>query len=219
MLRGAIFDMDGTILDSMSIWSACGDECLKSLGIDTGGELQRSVHGIEIAGVAKLALEQYDLKVSHDELVELMWQCIDDGYGRKAMLKDGVEELLSRLYISGIPMVLATATDRKYVDLALNRLDIEKYFCDILTCKEIGMGKDNPRIFDMAHSALGTEKHETYIFEDSLHAIVTAKNNGFYVVGVQDEYSSADEPRIRALSDYYLKNFSDWPTVLAPILA
>ena len=146
MLRGAIFDMDGTILESMGIWRNCGDRTLKSLGIDTDGELARLSQGMTIDGVAKLATENYSTGIGYDKLVELMWENIYDGYANEATLKPGVMEIFEKFDSHGIRMSLATATDRKYLTPVIERLGIAKYFCSIFTCKEVGADKYQPTI-------------------------------------------------------------------------
>ena len=107
-------------------------------------------------------------------------------------------------------MCIATATDRYLVEKTLRINNIDKYFCDIFTCTEVGAGKENPLIFEKALECLGTDKSNTLIFEDALHAIKTAKKAGFKVVAVYDFFSESDTFEIINISDIYMKSLDEW---------
>ena len=106
-------------------------------------------------------------------------------------------------------MCVATATDRYLAEAALKRLDMFQYFRFILTCTEVGHNKNEPVIFEKACSGLQVPKERVIIFEESLHAIQTAKNAGFYTVAIQEDSVSADEPKIKQLADQFVHNFAE----------
>lgn len=107
-------------------------------------------------------------------------------------------------------MVVATSTDRMHAEAALKRAGIEEYFDRVFTCSEVGAGKSNPEIFEQAGRQLGTRKSTTWVFEDALYAIKTAKAAGFPTVGLYDETSRKDQKEIRAMADRYLHSAQEF---------
>ena len=103
-------------------------------------------------------------------------------------------------------MCIATATDRYQIEAALSRCGMADYFEEIFTCSEVGHGKDEPHIFRKAMEHFAADRGNTVIFEDALHAIQTAKADGFVVVAVCDN-SEKRQNEIRELADYYIENF------------
>ena len=105
-------------------------------------------------------------------------------------------------------MCVATVTDRYLVEETLERLGVRHYFSEIFTCAEVGFGKDKPVIYQKALEHLGTEKSDTYVFEDMLFALNTAKTDGFHTVGVYDRHE-VHQDELKELSDYYVLDFTD----------
>ena len=107
-------------------------------------------------------------------------------------------------------MCIATASPSEWAQTVLKRLNIDHYFSVILSCYDLKTSKSEPMIYDLAFDILGTDKNTTYIFEDSVNCIRTAKAAGYRVVGVKDEMSLHDEEEIKKLSDVYIKDFDDF---------
>ena len=103
-------------------------------------------------------------------------------------------------------MCIATVTDKYLVEAALTRLKVRQYFGEIITTAEVGCGKNKPTIYRTALAYLGTEKHETLVFEDVLHALRTAKNDGFPVAAVYDKHELR-QTEMKENSDYYITNY------------
>ena len=123
-------------------------------------------------------------------------------------LKPGVEQVIKSLASKDIPMIIATSSDSACVTAGLKRLGVWSYFKGILTCSDIGKGKTEPDIYLAAAKNIGSKPSETIVFEDALHAIVTAKNAGFITVGIYDSYNQ-DEEKIRKVADFYYKNWDE----------
>lgn len=121
--------------------------------------------------------------------------------------KSGVPEFLRFLKEKGVRTCVATATDRVCVAQTLERLGLLQYFDEILTCSEVGFGKDHPDIFEIAMAHLRGNKENTVIFEDSLYAIDTAKRAGFTVCATPDASAKHNEEKIIKLSDWFVENF------------
>ncbi|MEG1930057.1 MAG: HAD family phosphatase [Anaerovorax sp.] len=211
-VKGAIFDLDGTLLDSMFIWDTIGEDYLIHRDITPEKGLNEKFKTMSIVQAADYYRQTYGLTDTIEEIVNGVNEMIDHFYAQVVSLKSGVSELLEQLRADGVKLCVATATDRYMVEAALKRNGILDCFSSILTCTEVGFGKDSPIIFEKALKELGTKKSETLVFEDALHAIETAKNAGFSVAGVYDHWSKSQQNEIKSICDYYITSFKDWHT-------
>ena len=206
MIKGAIFDLDGTLLDSMSIWDTIGEDYLRSLGIEPRENLAETFKTFTLEESAEYYRTHYDVTLSVAEIVDGVNGMIEDFYRNIVPLKKGVAEFLEKLSGDGVKMCIATVTDKYLVEATLKRLEIRGYFSEIFTTAEVGCGKNKPTIYRTALDHLGTPKSETVVFEDTLHALMTAKNDGFPVAAVYDEHESR-QTEMKANGDYYITNF------------
>ena len=206
MIKGAIFDLDGTLLDSMFIWDNIGEIYLRSLGIEPRENLAETFKTFTLEESAEYYRTHYGVTLSVAEIVDGVNGMIEDLYRNTVPLKKGVAEFLARLSNDGVRMCVATVTDKYLVEAALTRLNVRGYFGEIFTTAEVGCGKSNPKIYRTALAYLGTEKRETLVFEDVLHALMTAKNDGFPVASVYDEHESK-QMEMKANGDYYIADF------------
>lgn len=185
-IRGAIFDMDGTLTDSMHVWKTVGSEFLKSIGKTPGDDVDRRFTSMSVYEAVDFMQKEYGVEGSRDEITDAINKSVEKRYLEEVPLKEGVVELLGELESLGVRMCVATATDEYMADAALTRLGIRRYFGKILTSRSVGAGKEKPDIFLAAAEFLGTKPNETAVFEDSYVAATTAKNTGFKVIGLYD---------------------------------
>lgn len=207
-IAGAIFDMDGTLLDSMPVWDHVGIDYLTGLGIRARPDLPEKILTMSMHQAAAYFRSDYGVPFSEEEIIEGINAQIAAFYQDTAPAKDGAVDFLRALQQRGIKMCVATATDRPLAEAALRRTGLIDAFSYILTCTEVKAGKDRPDIFLEAQKRLGTPRERTLVFEDALYAIQTAKQAGFPVAAVYDESSRADQEQIRAIADYYLPSLS-----------
>lgn len=208
MLRGAIFDMDGTLLDSMSVWDNVGENYLRSIGYEPRENFAETIKDLSLYQASCYCKSEYGIKLSFDEIMDGVNAMVEGFYRYEAKLKQGADEFLRRLRESGVKMCIATATDKHLAEAALARCGITSCFCDILTCNSVGHGKDEPIIYRLALESLGTKKSETIVFEDALYALKTAHDDGFITAAVFDEHERAQD-ELKMLSDFYIKNFKE----------
>ena len=209
MIKGAIFDLDGTLIDSMFIWDTIGEDYLKSFGIEPKENLAEVFKTFTLEQAAEYYRNHYNIKLSVKEIVEGINDMVAEIYRTKVVLKPGISDFLKRLQTAGVKMCVATVTDRPVVEDVLKRLNIYEYFSEIFTCAEVGYNKETPEIYRQALNHLRTPKAETIVFEDALHAINTAKDDGFKVAAVYDSHEPRQE-KIKEISDYYIADFGSF---------
>ena len=208
MLKGAIFDFDGTLVDSMFIWDTIGEDYLRSLGKEPHEDLKETFMTLTLEEAAEYYRTHYGVTLSVKEIVDGVNAMVEGIYRTRVTLKHGVADYLRLLKENGARMCIATVTDRYLVEETLDRLGILQYFSEIFTCAEVGYGKDKPIIYRKALEHLDTAKNETYVFEDSLFALKTAKADGFTTVGVYDRHENRQD-NLKNLADYYIVDFAD----------
>lgn len=217
MIKGAIFDLDGTVLDSMQVWDKAGEMFLKSMGIEAEPGLSKIMFSMSMTEGAEFLKDRYRLDMDIPAIMAGINRTIEDFYSYQVPLKEGVEQFLKDMKQAGIKMVAATSSDRQVVERALKRLNVMNYFDRIFTCTEIGAGKVKPDIYLAAARYMGTLPKETVVFEDALYAIRTAKKAGFMTVGVYDASSMEDREEIKAICDIYLNKWDDFYSLLERI--
>ena len=206
-IRGAIFDVDGTLLDSMFIWDTIGEAYLRSIGYQPKENLNETFKNMSLHQAARYYQTEYGVTQSIDEIMDGVNAMLERYYRFEVPLKPGVAELLERLRQDGVRLCIATATDRHLVEAALDRCGVLSCFGEIFTCNEVGHGKDEPDIFEAALRFLGTRREETLVFDDALYAVRTAKEAGFPVAAVYDSHERS-QAEVRARSDLYLEDLT-----------
>ena len=207
MIRGAIFDVDGTLLDSMYVWETVGERYLRSLGIEPRENLWEVFRTFTLEQSARYYIDHYGVTLSQEEIMDGVNMLIEKLYFEEVQPRPGVPEFLKALSEHRIPMVIATATDRYLVEAALRRCGLLPYFDEILTCQEYG-SKRSPGIYEAAQAVLDTPRDGTWVVEDAFHAAATAAQAGFPVLGIQDP-SETHQQELKALSNIYLTSFTE----------
>ena len=208
-IKGAIFDLDGTILDSMRMWRYVGNDYLFSIGIEPSETLHEELRHMYLWDACDFICENYDTNRPLEQVFSEISAYIADFYQTKAKLKEGSAEYLEKLKKEGVRICLATATERTLLSPALKRCGIFDYFEEIFTCYELKTRKTEPHIYNTAHKFLGTPIENTYVFEDVFTAAQTAKNAGFKVVGVYDSMEYLKEKELKEISDVYVNSFKE----------
>lgn len=207
MLKGAIFDFDGTLFDSMFIWDTAGEVYLRSIGIEPKEDLQTVLKPMSLIQSATYIREKYGVSLTVEEIMNGINHTVEEFYFHKVQPKEYVVAFLEQMKEQGVRMCIATATDRYQVEAALKRCGMDSFFSEIFTCTDVGHGKDEPVIFQKAMEYLGTTKENTVVFEDAYHAAKTAKTDGFIVVAVFDSHERK-QAELHSISDCFIENFT-----------
>ena len=205
--RFAIFDMDGTLIDSMGFWRNLASEYLCSKGItQVPDEILRKIKPMTMSESAALFQEVFGL--SGDVEAE-MNDMMDEHYRNDIPLKDGVRDYLEMLNEQGVRMCVASATAEQLMESCLSRLGIRDYFAFLLSCETVGAGKNSPLVYHESAKRLQASPAEIAVYEDALYAVQTAKNAGYYVIGVYDEGAAKNWEAVTKIVDEVIKNWEE----------
>ena len=207
--RFAIFDMDGTLVDSMQYWDHVCCDFIRELNIYEEG-LMETVNPMTLAQMIDYLNGRFHLELSVSETIARMRELMRVHYENDVTVKPGVIRFLDQLQAEGVPMCVASTTPTNLVELCLDRLDLRKYFSFAVSAETVGKGKTEPDIYLYAADRLGGTPEETMVFEDAMKAGQTAKRAGFSVTAVYDETSCSEWETFKTFADCIVE---DWQTV------
>ena len=206
--RAVLFDLDGTLVDSMWIWTEIDIEYLSRFGKPFSKELQKDIEGMSFTETAIYFRERFSLPDSIEQ-IKADWIAMSiDKYAHEVPLKPYAGEFLKLLKQKGIRTGVATSNYREMVDACVSHLAIGPYLDVICTACEVERGKPYPDIYLYAADRLQTRAADCLVFEDIPAGIKAGKAAGMTVVAVDDAFSREDEPGKRALSDYFIRDYS-----------
>ncbi len=207
MIKSIIFDLDGTLIDSMKIWYRIDRQFLIENGIENPPrEISERMKKLTIDESSELFISEFNLDCTKEYVIKRIEELVRSEYEEKIPLKPYAVEILDFLDRRNVPYCIATATYKSLATAVLRRCGIADRFAFMLTDEDYPRGKNFPDIFMGACERFGTQPVETLIVEDSLHSIETAKNAGFTVAAVYDESAEQDIEHIKLLADYYFNS-------------
>ncbi|MBQ1313231.1 MAG: HAD family phosphatase [Eubacteriales bacterium] len=208
-IRGAIFDMDGTLTESMHLWIEIGRRYLEGLGYTVSPEQNREMTKMLLEPMALYMQDQFGLTKSQSQIVDEINKIVEPDYFETVVVKPTVVESLEAMQERGIRMCVATATDRHLTEACLKRNGIDRFFSAVFTCGEEHCNKRTSLLYDKARAHLGTSPEETYIFEDTYVSILGAKQSGCRVVALEDRWSEKKRELIKEAADVYVERMGD----------
>lgn len=211
----AIFDLDGTLTDSMYVWDRLPEELVRQFGGDPAPGLSHTLRSMSSPQAAEYLIRTYRLSATPQQLMDAMEALADREYRERVPLKPGVRPLLERLHQLGVPCAVATASQVHQARQALERLGVWSCFSFALSATQYGP-KTRPDLYLEAAWQLDAAPERTLVLEDALHAARTAAQAGFQVAGVYDAFSAEDEPALRTVCRWYVRRL-DEPDFLAQL--
>lgn len=206
-IKAAIFDLDGTLINSMSLWDQIDIDYLTSKNIPVPSDLNDEISHLSFNQVAVYFKERFKLEDSLDDIKNTWNTMAYNHYSSDITLKDGVVEFLDFLKKSNIKIGLATSNSTELLEASLKFNKIYDYFDAITITDEVSIGKHEPDVYLLAAKKLNVKPEECIVFEDILPAVKGAKKAGMKVIAVEDECSVLDKDEIIKISDGFINDF------------
>lgn len=208
-IEAAIFDMDGTLIDSMWVWLSINQKYLAKRNLTVPGDLKENIEHLTFTESAQYFKERFNIDDSIEEIIEEWNSMAFYSYTHKVVLKPGVMEYLTLLKTQKIKIGLATSNFPPLVEIALKQNNIFHFFDVITTTDEVARDKNFPDIYLLTAEKLKVAPDRCIVFEDILPAVKGAKLAGMKVVGVQDEYSLDQKEEIMRITDFYIEKYEE----------
>ncbi len=213
MLQGIeaiIFDIDGTLIDSMWIWENIDDLFLEKYGLTQPEGFHEGMEGMSYSETAQYFLDLFpSLPHTREELEQEWYDMAYEIYTTQMELKKGAYEFITEMHAKGIKFGIATSNHRELAEGMLEHNGVMKYIDSVWTSGEAGAGKPNPAVYLNVAKDLGVEPSKCLVFEDVPMGILAGKNAGMKVCAVDDRFSRPQEDKKRELADYYIQDYAD----------
>ena len=208
-IKAVIFDLDGSLVDSMWMWKQIDIEFFDKYGLQIPETLQKDIEGMSFSEVAHYFKTSFDFPMSEEEMKNEWNQMAWDKYTNEVPLKKGAEEFLKYCDTNNISLGIATSNSKELVTAVTKSLGIEKYFSCIMTACEVNKGKPAPDIYLAVADKLHVTPNECLVFEDIVPGIMAGKNAGMKVCAVEDDYSVYQKQEKLQTADYYINDYYD----------
>lgn len=207
--RAVLFDLDGTLMDSMWAWEDIDIEYLGRFGHRPTRDMQRAIEGMSFTETAQYFKDRYGIPDSVEQIKAEWNRMAYDVYAKRVKLKPGAYDFLRELRRLGISAGIASSNSRELIRACLASNQVEDCFdCITISC-EVKKGKPAPDIYLRAAKTLDVPPEECLVFEDIPMGILAAKNAGMNVCAVEDDFSADQRDKIRSLADYYIRSYEE----------
>jgi len=208
-IKGVIFDLDGTLVDSMWIWKQIDIDYLSARNIEMPEDLQSKIEGMSFYETAVYFKNTYNIPDSLEVIMD-NWNCMAmEKYRTEVPLKDGVKEFLQLLKDKGIAMGIATSNSRPLTEAVLENQGILEFFGEIVTGSEVTKGKPEPEVYLTAAHKLSLDPKTCLVFEDLPFGIIAGKRAGMKTCAIDDMYSAGIWDEKVSLADYNIKSYKE----------
>ncbi|MCL2579645.1 MAG: HAD family phosphatase [Oscillospiraceae bacterium] len=212
--KAAIFDLDGTLLDSIGVWEKIDVDFLSRRGFDVPHDYIESICAMTFLEVAQYTIDRFKLDETPEALMAEWRQLALHEYSHNIRLKPYVQEYLVRLRERGIRIGTATTLSYPLSEPCLRQCGIYDFFEAQTTTDEAGAGKNKPDVYLLAARRLGVPPEDCLVFEDLPQGVASAKQAGMLAIGVHDPAVKDQEARMAGLADGYIRDFREAPIPL-----
>lgn len=208
-IEGAVFDLDGTLLDSSWVWEKVDEKFLGDRGFQVPDDYVDEISPLGAERAAVYTIERFGLNEDKDDIVREWIEMAKKEYATEVVCKPYAKEFLEELHKFNIKMAVATSSDRELFMKTLEREGILKYFQKIVTVDEVERGKGYPDIYEEAARRIKVNPHKCLVFEDILAGVTGASLGEFNVVAVFDEKSKHNWEKIKSISKYSINDYKE----------
>ena len=208
-IEGAVFDLDGTLLDSSWVWEKVDEKFLGDRGFQVPDDYVDEISPLGAERAAVYTIERFGLNEDKDDIVREWIEMAKKEYATEVVCKPYAKEFLEELHKLNIKMAVATSSDRELFMKTLEREGILKYFQKIVTVDEVERGKGYPDIYEEAARRIKVNPHKCLVFEDILAGVTGASLGEFNVVAVFDEKSKHNWEKIKSISKYSINDYKE----------
>ena len=208
-IEGAVFDLDGTLLDSSWVWEKVDEKFLGDRGFQVPDDYVDEISPLGAERAAVYTIERFGLSEDKDDIVREWIEMAKKEYATEVVCKPYAKEFLEELHKLNIKMAVATSSDRELFMKTLEREGILKYFQKIVTVDEVERGKGYPDIYEEAARRIKVNPHKCLVFEDILAGVTGASLGEFNVVAVFDEKSKHNWEKIKSISKYSINDYKE----------
>lgn len=207
--KAVLFDLDGTLVDSMWIWEQIDIDFLEERGHTLPADLQKAIEGCSFTETAHYFKERFDLEEDIETIKAIWIDMSKDFYSNRIFLRKGIQQLLDTLKSKNIKMAIATSNSRELAEQVLKNNHVEEYFEVMVTSCDVEKGKPEPDVFLKAAELIGVQPKDCLVFEDTHAGVLAGKAAGMKVIGVYDDLSKEYMDEIKASADGYLMCFTE----------
>lgn len=211
MLKGkkaVIFDMDGSLVDSMWIWTEVDRIYMEKYSLTEPETFHKDIEGMSYIETAQYFVDTFQtLRCTREEVMQEWRDMTVELYATKVFPKPGAVEFLDEMRRRGVLLGIATSNDRQIAQAALDAQGLSEYFSSVCTSSEVAAGKPAPDMYLKVAEDLGVAPADCLVFEDIPNGILAGKNAGMSVCAIDDDFSRRDEPEKKRLADYYIRDF------------
>ncbi|MSS64046.1 HAD family hydrolase [Velocimicrobium porci] len=205
--KAVIFDLDGTLIDSMSMWREIDIEYLGRFGIVLPETLQDEIEGMSFSETAVYFKQRFGLEDSLEQIKQTWNQMAGYKYANEVPFKQGAKAFVKYLKKKGIKTGIATSNSKELVKAVLENHHMVQYFDSIHTACEVKKGKPAPDIYELVANELQVIPEECLVFEDVIQGIRAGKSAGMTVCAVYDDYTKDMIEAKKKEADYYIDSY------------
>lgn len=207
--KAVIFDLDGTLVDSMWIWKKIDIDFLEERGHSLPDDLQKKIEGMSFTETANYFKTTFNLSEEIEEIKSVWVEMSRNLYSEDIKLKRGIMELLNILKDKGIQIGIGTSNSRELAEEVLKNNNVREYFEVLVTSDDVNKGKPEPDVFLKAAELMNVDASDCLVFEDTHAGVLAGKAAGMGVIAIYDAVSEEYMEEIKNSADHYLMCFSE----------